>query len=247
MKNWRAYFERNRAERRLLRWHGQDVWERMELAVPLRSALVASLARFEVGESGEGKRLKAGALTTNDPEYCRAIELFLNEEHDHAAWLGKLIDALGGQHLQGHWTDGAFVFLRHLGGLHTELLLLLVAEMIAQAYYAALRDGVPNEFCRNVFARICDDEDGHVAFHIEFLQKQFARQRWIESFTTRVLWYALFRAACIVVMMDHAPVLRAVGVSHRVFWKQTGTIFRDTSNRIWDTFPEILVVERSRL
>ncbi|MBC8136180.1 MAG: ferritin-like domain-containing protein [Fibrella sp.] len=247
MKNWRTYYERNRTERSLLPWHGEAVWERVDLPEPIRTALLASLARFEVGESGEGKRLKAGALTTNDPEYCRAIEMFLNEEHDHAAWLGKLIDALGGEHLHGHWSDGAFVFLRHMGGLQTELLLLLAVEMIAQAYYPALRDGVPNDFCRKVFARICDDEDAHVAFHVEFLRKRFARQWWIESVTTRVLWYGLFRAACIVVMLDHAPILRAVGVSSGAFWQRTGAIFRHTSAEIWNVAPAPRVVTQSRL
>ncbi|MBC7804755.1 MAG: ferritin-like domain-containing protein [Akkermansiaceae bacterium] len=246
MKNWRVYYERNRAERSRLLWHGETTWKRVELPEPIRTALIASLATFEVGESGEGKRLKAGALTTNDPDYCRAIELFLNEEHDHAAWLGKLIDALGGEHLRNHWSDGAFVFLRHMGGLQTELLLLLAVEMIAQAYYSALRDGVPDEFCREVFARICDDEDKHVAFHVDFLRKRFARQRWIESFTTRLLWYGVFRAACVVVMMDHAPILRAVRVSPGGFWQRTGAIFRHTSSQIWET-PAIRVVERSRL
>lgn len=233
MKHWLTYFERNRANRVSLPYHTTPALTPIALPESLRTALVASLARFEVGESGEGRRLKAGALSTGDPDYCRAITLFLDEEHDHAAWLGKLINALGGAHLAGHWSDGAFVLLRHMGGLQTELMILLVAEMIAQVYYPALRDGVPDPDCRAVFAQICRDEDGHVAFHRAFLRERFRRQSGIEREATRALWYALFRAACVVVLLDHKAVLREVGVSPGEFWTRAGAIFGETTRAIW--------------
>lgn len=84
---------------------------------PGRKAVARSLARFELGESGDGERLRRLAAQTGDAAYSRAIELFVAEEEQHARWLGILRERFGGQRLTYHWSDSAFVVLRHLGGL----------------------------------------------------------------------------------------------------------------------------------
>ena len=136
MQEWHDYFQSRRTNRpqftlpsRIVRRGNHD-------------ALIHSLQRFELGESGEGTHLKAVAAQLGDPTYQQAISLFIREEQDHSQWLGAILDALGAPRLHWHWSDALFVMLRRRMGLKTEICVLLVAEMIAKRYYAALR-GVP--------------------------------------------------------------------------------------------------------
>lgn len=116
-------------------------------------------------------------------------------------------------------------------------MVLLIAEMIAMRYYRALREGTEEGSvpCA-VFARICRDEDGHVAFHVDFLHAFFARRR---SPLLRVLapavWRLLYRLACLLVLWDHRGVFRAVGVSPAEFWCDANAIFDTVSGAIFDT------------
>lgn len=220
MERWIDYFHRNRAAMPPVDWErGAALPEEM------RGPLLHSLRRFQIGESGEGKKLKAGAARTGDPLYAEAIGLFLEEEHEHARRLGGLIDALGGTRMTSHWSDAAFIGLRRLGGHFVELAVLLTAELIAVRYYRALDEGIDDPLCRMVFRQIRRDEDGHVAFHLAYLRPRLSalptHRRWLYQ----MLWRVFFRAACLLVMLDHRGVLRATGVTWGVFWRDAGAIF----------------------
>ena len=66
------------------------------------------------------------------------------------------------------------VLLRRMFGLEEELLTLPVPEIIAQRFFRALHDGTTDEGLRAVFAQIIHDEDGHVAFHTDFLRSKLS-------------------------------------------------------------------------
>ena len=134
----------------------------------------ASIARFELGESGEGERIRRLAGENGDRAYARAIELFVAEEGQHARWLGVLRKRFGGEKLTSHWSDGAFVALRHLGGLRREICVLLTAELIALTYYRVLAEAYDDPVLAAACERILLDERGHVAFHRATLGLEFA-------------------------------------------------------------------------
>jgi hypothetical protein len=46
-------------------------------------SLIESVRRFQLGESGDGLQLQRKAAQAGDPEYLRAAELFVAEEHPH--------------------------------------------------------------------------------------------------------------------------------------------------------------------
>src|SRR5258707_15600512 len=126
-------------------------WERGITVEPkLRKPLIRSLQRFQVGEQGDGLHLRKAAARTHDSDYSAAIDLFVKEEQEHSRLLARLIEGMGGSLLQHHWSDTCFVFLRRLLGLRMELLILLVAEVIAQVYYKALHDGTADAVLRSV-------------------------------------------------------------------------------------------------
>lgn len=224
-KVWLAYFERNKTERLPIPWR-QGITAPPELIPPL----LRSLQRFQVGESGDGLHLKRGAARTGDADYATAIALFVAEEQEHARWLAIVINGMGGALLTHHWSDRLFVALRRLCGLRLELMVLLVAEMIAVRYYRALDEGTEEApVLQAVFRQIRRDEDGHVAFHIAFLREAFLHRSAASRWLIRTAWRILYRGACLLVMWDHRGVLKATGVRPRIFWRDTGRIFRDVA------------------
>jgi hypothetical protein len=226
--DWFAYFERNRASRM------EIPWERGIAVEPhLRMPLIHSLQRFQVGEQGDGVYLKAGAAATGDLAYARTIVLFIEEEQEHARLLARLLHGMGAQLLPKHWSDTCFIFLRRLTHLHLELLVLLVAELIARRYYRALYEGTNDAVLRAVFAQILRDEDGHVAFHCDYLRRAFARLSAPVRLLIRISWRFLFRGVCAIVMLDHRAVLRATHVSFGAFWRDCGLIFDEAAARIF--------------
>ncbi len=185
--NWRTYFEQNRLQRRLIPWPVGITVE-----PHLRTPLIRSSQRFQVGETGEGQHLKMGAAASGDADYAATIALFIAEEHEHARLLERILAELEAPLLKSHWSDSIFVLVRHLMGLKLELVVLLSAELIAKRYYRALYEGTHDPILRAIFAQICDDEEGHIAFHCDFLGRAWAGQSALKPLADAQQLAALF-------------------------------------------------------
>jgi bacterioferritin (cytochrome b1) len=228
MKSWLTYFQHNRTNRRPLVF-AQGV----TIEPHLRAPLIRSLQRFQIGETGEGTHLKRGAAATGDAEYAEAIRLFIAEEQQHAQWLAAVLKLLGAAPLTSHWSDNLFMVIRHLMGLQLELVVLLSAELVAKRYYRALYEGTQDALLRPLFAQICADEEGHIAFHCSFLQNAWAQRTPVQRWLIRHAWHAFYGAVCLVVAWDHRSVLRAVGLSPRQFLADCNAIFTATMTTIF--------------
>jgi hypothetical protein len=240
MQNWLNYFVENRMNRMPV------PWERgIQVELHLQAPLVRSLQKFQLGESGEGRKLKRHARETGDAAYAAAIDLFIGEEQEHARLMGKILRELNAPLLKNHWSDRCFVFMRQLFGLHQELMVLLLPEMIAKRYFRALHDGTKDPVLRTVFAQIVRDEEGHLAFHIEYLRRAFEGMSFSRRIAVLVLWRIVFRATCVVVMMDHRKVLRAAGMKPRQFWDDCGVIFDEVAAGIFSPAQNPLLRQRA--
>ena len=60
--------------------------------------------------------------------------------------------------LSAHWLDGIFRRLRKLAGLEACAAVLVTAEVLAMAYYQALRDATRSQLLRSLCARILVEE-----------------------------------------------------------------------------------------
>src|SRR4051794_19161648 len=157
---WLHYFEQNRTDRSEPPWH-------LPIALDERAAaeLARSLSHFQLGESGEGKFLLAQARrqAPGDPNYERALALFIEEEKEHARLLEKLVVRFGGSIVRKHWTHALFRVARRALGLNFEIQVLVIAEIVGTAYYRLLgrrtRDPVLDEVC----ALVLRDEAKHIA------------------------------------------------------------------------------------
>ncbi|WP_438310878.1 hypothetical protein ACSHWO_08470 [Streptomyces sp. HUAS TT3] len=208
---WVRHFE---AEGELRAALGDPDWAR---GARLSPALVRSIQTFQVGEDGDGAALVSKADSAGDRVYAAAARLFVAEEQNHARLLALLLSAAGAGTLDGHWSDAAFVRVRRLLGLRVELMVLMVAEVVALRYYRALRDGSADPLTSEVAARILADEERHVPFHCRRLHEGLAGLPRPARRAATTGWRAMVAAAALLVAADHGAALREVGVSRRAF------------------------------
>jgi hypothetical protein len=228
MQTWLNYFDHNRENRLPVPWENG-----IHVEAHLRAPLIRSLQKFQLGESGEGRKLKSHAQKTGDATYAAAIDLFIKEEQEHARLMGEILREFNAPLLEKHWSDRCFILMRQLFGLHHELMVLLLPEMIAKRYFRALHDGTRDPVLRAAFAQIARDEDGHLAFHVEYLRRAFEKMSFTRKIFALVIWRIAFRATCVAVMLDHRTVLRAVGMKPREFWRDCGEIFDEVAAGIF--------------
>lgn len=189
---------------------------------PVTSELLGrSLAIFQLGESGTGEHLfEAARRADTDRAYQRSLHRFVAEEQEHARLLGLALEALGHPRRTAHWTDRVFVIFRRAHLLRMEVLVLMVAEVIALSYYRALADGVPATDLADIFDRIHRDEVVHVAFHGDTLPDQLRRFPRPVHALSRLAWSGLVVGAALAVIKDHGRLLSRVGLPRRRFLAQ---------------------------
>ncbi|MGB3440929.1 MAG: ferritin-like domain-containing protein [Actinophytocola sp.] len=207
------------AERRSRR--GDPDWATGALLHPV---IIRSVQRFQVGEAGDGANLVAKS-ERDSPEYAAAVRLFVAEEQNHARMLANLLAAADATTIASHWSDVVFVRLRRALGLRLELLVLMVAEVIALRYYRALRDGTPDPLTTDVAGRILADEERHVPFHCDRLRTAFGRA----ARPVAAGWRLMLLGVAVVVALDHGPALRELGVRRTRFVRDVAALGRQVS------------------
>ncbi len=205
---WLAYFRQNRLDRMPVAW---DV--PVDVPVPVRGAVAKSLARFQLGESSDGRRLWRLAGRTGDDAYAQAIELFIGEEQEHARLLGCVLDRLEAPRLRRHWSDWLFRRCRHTLGLYEEIAVLLMAEIVALKYYSVVWNGTGDTAIQRVCEQVLHDEKFHVRFHCEHLHRRITRM----PAAVAVGLTAMFAGASALVAWDHRDALVALGSSPEDF------------------------------
>jgi hypothetical protein len=191
-----------------------------EVPAALRSALVTSLGRFQLGESAGGKihdDMREHPDPALDAPTRRSIQLYIEEEWRHSRELAMVIHALGGQVQSAHWTNGAFTACRRILGLRTKMMTLAIAEVIGIVYYRALAGGVGSPALAVALRRIADEESQHLDFQAEFFDHAVAQAKGWRQLPYRWLltglMFAILGAALLVLLIDHGRVLRSAGAN----------------------------------
>ncbi len=166
---------------------------------------------------GHGSSRTSEADRAGDGDYARAVRLFVAEEQNHARLLARLLAAGGVPPLTGRWSDTVFVRLRRLMGLRRELLVLMIAEVVALRCHRALREGADDPLTSDVAGRILADEQRHVPFPCERLHALPAELPHATRRPVTALWRLPLLAVCLVVAVDHGPALRRLAVGRLRF------------------------------
>jgi hypothetical protein len=217
---WLTYFQQNKLDRVPISWH-----DGVHVCRHVRAPLARSLARFQLGESSDGTRLREAArrlaIRTGDHEYAQAIELFIGEEQEHARLLAETLGRMRAPLVKRHWSDWLFRRCRHLLGFYEEISVLLMAEIVALKYYGVVRCGTEDAVIEKMCDQILYDEKFHVRFHCDYLHCTLVqRPIWFR----RVCWCVLtgmFAGASVVVAWDHRRAFTVLGSSSEEFLRES--------------------------
>jgi hypothetical protein len=216
---WVAYFRDNAARLLAVPWDSGA-----GLTADERALVAESLPTWQLGESSDGARLlavaQAHADATGDPAFVEVIRLFIGEEQRHAADLGRFLDRAGIPRKTRQWGDAVFRALRHLmNRLEVAARVLLVVEVHALLYYAAVRRATGSAVLRAACRQILRDEVAHVRFQCELLALlQRGRPRGVRALAEG-LHRVLFAGTTLVIWAGHRRALRAGGFRFRTFWR----------------------------
>jgi hypothetical protein len=186
--DWRSHFERSAARplpgaldfhaHGATAAHLHDGEAGTAAVTDVRVPLARVLARFQLGESGEGRiahEIDRAALPGIDGDYRRALKLFVKEEGRHARILASIVRALGGRLIRRGPSERIFRAVRRMLGVRFKLLVLQIAEIMGGSFYPLLAERLGATPAGAALAEIAADEAHHLRFHAAFLRAQAAR------------------------------------------------------------------------
>ena len=239
-RRWTAYFRRNAANQLHIRWERGAALSRQE-----RDALAASVQVFQQGEAQEGRHFfrvaQEYAEQSGDADYVPAHRHFMAEERRHGRDLARFLELAGVPCLvKQSWLARAFCWCGSRGRLEMTLRIILMSEIIAQVYYAAVRQATGSPVLRRLCAQILRDEKAHVRFQCERLALiRSRRSRW-RLLLDHLVDAFLFVGAALACWCGHRRALRAGARTFSVYWRDAfrkAAVARkqkDPRNYLWD-------------
>jgi hypothetical protein len=216
---WLAYFRANRDNLLDVPWDAGAGITPEELA-----EIVGSLRAWQLGETSDGSRLirtaEKHAAKIGDPAFVDVIRLFIAEEQRHGEELGKFLDAAGVPRAKRDFGDALFRVFRHfLMRMEVWATIVVIIEVHAMLYYAAIRRATGSALLRRICDQILRDEVPHIRFQCERLAI-IHRHRWrVLMWLTAGVHRVLFVGITLAVWVDHRRALRAGGFTFRRFWR----------------------------
>jgi hypothetical protein len=231
-REWLEYFQWNAEEPDTFPWQSRETLGEGEAA-----RIGKSLAAFQLGENSQGSALLRFAKEYGEGMGFALLpmitELFVKEERNHSALLGRFMDKHGIPRRDSDWTDSIFRRLRKPFGFEASISVLITAEIIALVYYRALREATSSRLLRAVCNKILEDEKAHVEYESALIR--FARENrgpW-RSRLWRQAHKVLFAGTVLVVYREHRRVLEDGGYPFIVFfdacWAEFHRLFPESA------------------
>jgi hypothetical protein len=209
-KSWRRHFEDNAERPRPVIGTGEGVPDEA------REAVAASMARFQLGETGEGRiahEIDRVHLRTIDDDYRQALKLFVAEEGRHARILGDAVRALGGCRIEKSASHSAFTRGRRLLGIRTKLLALLAAEVVGIGFYETIASSLGDGPLRRALTQVAGDEEAHLRFHARFFRQETRAGGTLGRAAFRASWWPLILGATSALVRIERGTLDSLGIA----------------------------------
>ena len=230
-RKWTEHFAHNRNHMEHVPWE-----KHLAITNEERQAIEKSIAVFQLGESSEGNSFvragRAYATKTGDFEYLNALKLFIKEEQNHSAVLGRFMAQQSIPMITNEWTDSGFRFVRKLAGLNVCITVLITAEIIAAVYYRALGQATCSPVLRAICGQILIDEAHHLQFQAATLAKERSTWHPIKRWLFRQLHRVFMFATILIVAKEHGKVYRAGGLGFFQWYAMTWSVLEDVLHAI---------------
>lgn len=219
-EQWVAYFRANAARLMDIPWEAGVGMTPDELA-----EIVDSLRGWQLGETSDGRHLLAAAAhyaeALGDPAFVEAVTLFIAEEQRHGEDLGRVLDLAGVPRAAWDWGDAVFRAFRYaVPRMEVWAGVVVMVEVHAMLYYAALRRATGSAVLRKVCEQILRDEVPHIRFQCERLAILHRRRPRALRALSLAAHKLLFAGVTLAVWAGHRRALRAGGFSFRRFWRE---------------------------
>lgn len=205
-EQWVRYF-RYHARRRL----HIDFSSEKKLDSETAQLIVPSIQAFAQGESSNGYYLRKAALkfakNTGNRYYPEAMNLFVEEENMHSSYLKRYLEYHGIREKNGNILDMLFRTVRRIGGIRSEVTVLVTAEIIALSYYRALAKASDSQALKSICRQMVRDEIPHVIF------QSYTLGHFTGSLLAKVLRIVLMEVSCLAVWIAYGRLFRAGGFS----------------------------------
>jgi hypothetical protein len=182
-----------------------------------------------------------------DSRFLPALKLFIAEEQEHSAILGRFLDRERIPRLTNHWLDAVFRRLRKLAGLELCATVLVTAEVLAIPFYQALRDATRSQLLRAICERILCDEAAHLRFQaltLGLVRRRLGHKARIMHLLGHTV---LFRGTAWLLWQQHRAVFRAAGWDLRRYWREALAEFARLQLRIRQILSDRAPSDRRRL
>lgn len=183
-----------------------------------RGKITKSIQAFAMGESSDGKHLKKVikdyVQTSGNKVYAQIMDLFIQEENQHSAYLKIFMEAHSIETKKEIWIDKVFRKLRAFNGLKGEIITLMTAEIIALSFYQALSKSVPSPSLKDICGKMLYDESAHIVFQ--------SRQLSTLKCSKGTDLYRKFLLSCsgVAAWFYCKPVFKAAGYGFRDYFKE---------------------------
>lgn len=235
---WAHYFATNAATPVKVDWEDD-----YQLSLEEYDRIYTSIRIFQRGEYSEGKHLmnKAKqAVKEGAPEsYIDALTLFIREEQRHAMMLGRFMKAQRMPVIREHWVDNVFRGLRRPLGLGGSILVLTVAEMVALAYYKALREATDSRILKRICDQIMWDEPHHLRYQASGLRMCLQHKPAWWAPLGRITQKVLLAGTLPLVWFQHRDVFKSAGYRFSRLWNESFAAQKD----MWDFHPSEIPTE----
>jgi hypothetical protein len=179
-----------------------------------------------LGETSDGKHLRAAAAryagAIGDPDYLRAVEMFIREEQRHGVLLGKFLDSVGVKRAKANWGDTLFRRARYLiTDMEVWTTPVVMVETLALVYYNAVRHATGSAYLRAICTELLRDEVPHLNFACERLAAIYRRRSRLRLRLTMLFQKLFFAVVVTLVWVGHRRALCAGGYGWRRYWRSS--------------------------
>ena len=219
LDEWKKYFLHNQGNIKKITWSDNHFLSKEE-----RECISRSIAKFQLGEYSEGKKLidfcENYAQRYEDKTIKQITNLFIREEQGHSYILKRFMDSNNIATLERHWTDNLFRSIRSLAGYELSITVLITAEIIALSYYEALSKATQSKLLKNICLKIIEEERKHVLYESMLLKSLRKQKLPLYKVVIELGHKCLFFSSVLLVLIDHRAVILRGGFTSYAFWSK---------------------------